>query len=188
LLDAIGGAACDVRDLGAGGRGQRVEDERAVLGFAHVDAIERQYVSVHIHSERAVRPLDGRNGAGVRVRDAAEREQALGAALKRAAELADEGADDLRAQRPVVAQEGAQAPGERADPVPHGHHRQDALLEVHGHIGHPSTAAGGAECSLLAAERDELRVPAAAAGEVQTARLQAPAEQVRLELAHDEFG
>jgi hypothetical protein len=44
LLDAFGGASGDVGDLGAGGRGQSVEDERAVLALTHVHAIQSQHV------------------------------------------------------------------------------------------------------------------------------------------------
>ena len=50
----------------------------------NVDAVDRQNMGMNIESERRISPLDRRDGPGVRVRDAAESEQALGAARRRA--------------------------------------------------------------------------------------------------------
>lgn len=109
LLDALGGAASDLGDLGAGRCRQRVEDELA-FGVTNVDAVEGEKMEVDVQSERTVRPLDRGDRAGVGVGDAAKVEIAFGAPAKRASELGDERAQHLRAEPPVVTEQGAQAP------------------------------------------------------------------------------
>jgi hypothetical protein len=98
-LDAFGGAASDVGNLGVRRCRQSMKDERAALGTANVDAIEREDVFMHIQPQGAVRPLDGSDGSGMRIRHAAQAEDRLASTLERAAELADEGAHDFGAQR-----------------------------------------------------------------------------------------
>jgi len=78
-----------------------VKDERAVFVFTYVDAIECKNAGVHIEPQGAVRPLDGKDNARVRIDDARESEDRLGAALERAAELADECARDFGAANAV---------------------------------------------------------------------------------------
>jgi hypothetical protein len=49
--DTFGSAACDVGHLGSGGLARLEELELAVF-VAHVDAVERECVQVHVESER----------------------------------------------------------------------------------------------------------------------------------------
>ena len=76
------------------------------------------------------------DGAGMRLRDALQAKQALGAPAERAHQLGDEGIDDLGAQGSVVAAQIAQPPGQGANPLAQRHLGQDALAQVHGGVGH----------------------------------------------------
>jgi hypothetical protein len=109
--EALGRAGGDVRDLGASRRGQRVELESSTRLVTDVHAVQGEHMKVHVQSERTVRPLYCRDGAGVRVRHSAERESCLRPATERARELPNERAHDLRAEPPIVAEERAKAPG-----------------------------------------------------------------------------
>jgi hypothetical protein len=90
LLDPVRGPPGDAGELLDGGRGERVEDQRASLRVAHVDAAPREHVSMHVEPERRVTSLDDADGAGQRVIDGVEAEERLRAALQRAAQLDDE--------------------------------------------------------------------------------------------------
>src|SRR5690606_31172680 len=94
----------------------------------------------------------------------------------------------LATQLLVVAEHGAHAPGEAADPVAHRHFGQHLLLQVHGRVAHPAAEACWAKSTAFAGEGHQLRVPAAAALELEAASLQKTASQVRVELLLDELG
>ncbi len=122
FLDAFGGAPSDVVDLGAAGCGQGVEDEWGVVAvvvtlalafaFLRVHAVQSENVEMDVEPQSRVRPLNRGDRARVRIGNAAKPELALGSVTHRAAELRDESGDDLGAQAPIVAEQGAQAPGQ----------------------------------------------------------------------------
>ncbi len=163
-----------------------LERSARVVVLMHVHAVEHERVEVDVEPEGAVRALYGHHRARVGDRHAAEAELTLRSPAQRAVHLSHERAHDLGAELAVVAEQGAQAPRQRADPVTDGHARQDALLQVDGGVRHPTTEARGAESPLLAAQRHQLGVPAFAANQMQTAPLQPPAAKVLLELLHHE--
>src|SRR5262245_26191406 len=72
----------------------------------------------------------------------------------------------------------ARSPGQGADPVPNGHPRQNALLEVSGHVRHASAGARRAKSSSFTAERHKLRVPTPLADQMQTALFEPTTTQV----------
>ena len=176
-----------LRDLLAGGLGQRAELELALL-VADVDAVESQRVVVHVEPQRTVGPLDEGDGTDEGVVDRAQAKRALGPPPQRAAERADERAQHVGAELAVVAERGAQAPGQRADPLADGDLGQDLVDEVGGDVGHAAPEAGGAEAATSTGERDHELVAAARARELDEAVLEEATAQVLVELTHDEGG
>src|SRR5690606_30614939 len=87
----------------------------------------------------------------------------------------------------VVAEQGAQSPGQRADPLAHHHFGEDALGEMEGAVRHATTQAAGAEAPPLAGKPYEALVPAARAREAQKAMLEHAAAQVLVERGGDEL-
>jgi hypothetical protein len=87
----------------------------------------------------------------------------------------------------VVAKESAKPPRKRADPMAHGNRRQDALLEVHGHVGHSPAETGGAKSATFTGQADDLRVAARTADQVKTALRKDSASQIVFELAQHEL-
>src|SRR5690606_13310208 len=92
----------------------------------------------------------------------------------------------LGAQLPVVAEQRAQAPRQRPDPVADGHGGQHALFEVHRRECHAPAHARGAESAAFTAEREKLAQAAAPADQVQAAVLETTAAKVGFEFADDE--
>jgi hypothetical protein len=72
------------------GLGQRNPARRAGAGISHVDAIERERVSMDVEPERRVDPLHERHRAGEQRRHARQAMLALGPVPVAAAELAAE--------------------------------------------------------------------------------------------------
>jgi hypothetical protein len=175
----------DLRHVLAAGRGQRVEDERA-LRVAHVDAVERQRVEVHVEAQRAVGALDECDGADEGVLHTAQAEMTLSAPAQRARERTDEGVEHVGAQAPVVREWVAQGPRQRAHPLANGHFGQDRVDEVRREVAHSAPETRRTEAAALAREGDKHLVAAAAAGELDTAVLEQAAAQVLLEVADHE--
>jgi hypothetical protein len=137
-----------------------------------------------------------------------ETEERPGASLVRATDKGDEGLEHLGAESLVVAQEHAQPPRQRADPLADRHLGDDLSGEMQRGVRHAAAEARRAESSALAAERDEPLEPewtestkwtesrevygakrreaAPLAPDAHAAVLQAAAAQVLLDLAHDE--
>jgi len=186
-----------LRDLLAGGLGQSVELELALL-IADVDAVEGQGMSVlmarmasHARGTFNRRALSARwtkVTAYSRVADGAQAESALGAPLQRAGERADERAQDVGAELAVVAEYGAQVPRKGAHPLADRDLGQDLVDEVGGDVGHAAPEAGGAEAATSTGERDHELVAAARARELHEAVLEEATAQVLVELTHDEGG
>jgi hypothetical protein len=80
-----------------------------------VDTIQGQLVAVDIQSHRGIDALHHRHGAGVSVLNAAETQSSLSAPLQGAYDLARKGSEDFGAQLSVIAEQGPQAPGKRAE-------------------------------------------------------------------------
>ena len=70
FVNASGGAARDVGDLGPGGSWEGMEPERSVYTFADVDAVQAEDVHMHVQPEGAVDAMHRRDGPSVRVPDA----------------------------------------------------------------------------------------------------------------------
>ena len=186
LLHAQRGPAGDVCHFVEGRGRQRVEDERPVRLFAHVHAVQREHVKVHVEPQGRVAALDDAHRSGVRRSKRLQAEAPLRSALERAAELQDERLDHLGADAPVVAEQDAQSPRQRAHPLPNGDLGDHLLHEVHRRVRHAPAEARGAETATLAAERDQPLEAAASASDAHAAVLEDPAAQVLLDLAHHE--
>jgi hypothetical protein len=137
-----------------------------------------------------------------------ETEERPGASLVRATDKGDEGLEHLGAESLVVAQEHAQPPRQRADPLADRHLGDDLSGEMQRGVRHAAAEARRAESSALAAERDEPLEPewtestkwtesrevygakrseaASLAPDAHAAMLEQAAAQVLLDLAHHE--
>src|SRR5439155_3876963 len=82
----------------------------------------------------------------------------------------------------------AQGEGERENPLPDGNLGQHAIDEMRRGVGHPATAAGGAEPAPLAGECYDPILPAVIAVHTGEAVCQHAALQKRAQLAFDEPG
>jgi hypothetical protein len=110
FLDAPGGAARDLRDLGARRCWERTERELAALVITNVDAVQGEHVGMDIQPQSGISTLNGRHASRLRIDNALEPERVLGTKPERTAELFDERADDFGAEFSVIAQQRAQAP------------------------------------------------------------------------------
>ena len=146
-----------------------MEDESTTRLVANVHAVQGEDMEMDVQSQSRVRTLHGKHAARVREGHGAEAERRFRSFLERAGELAGERLRDARGEHSVVAEQGAKAPGQRADPVPDGHGGEHALLEVHGHVGHSPAETGWTETTALAAQADDLRVAAGTAHQMKTA-------------------
>jgi hypothetical protein len=63
-------------------------------------------------------------------------------------------------------------PRQGHNPVPNRHGREHALLQMHRAVRHTAAEARRAKPAAFATQRDQLRVPAATAGQVKAAPLQ----------------
>ncbi len=93
-----------------------LERSALVVVLMHVHAVEHERVEVDDLPEGAVRALYGHHRARVGDRHAAEAELTLRSPAQRAVHLSHERAHDLGAELAVAAEQGAQAPRQRADP------------------------------------------------------------------------
>jgi len=99
---------------------------RALLGADARFLVVGAY-AVGVHG-RAVSSLHRGDGAGVGVGNSWEVENGFGSLAERTVELVREGTHDLRRGGTIIAEQGAQAPGQGANPVTHGYARQHVLL------------------------------------------------------------
>jgi hypothetical protein len=162
-------------------------EAKPALGIANVHPIEDQAVEMHVESQRGIRALNEGHRADLRVLDRAQAQLPLGPPSKRATHGADERREHVRAQPLVIAHRVAQAPRQRAHPLPHGDLGQDFVDEVGGEVGHAPAEAGGAEPAALARERHNPRMATAPTRKVSEAVLEQAAAQVGVELVDDKL-
>lgn len=129
-----------------------MERGRRTGALAYVDAVERERVKVYVEPQGRIEALHDGDRPRERVIDAREPELALGAPAERAAQLRDEGSEDVRAELAIVAEQVAEPPRQRADPLADGGLGQHRLHEVRREIIHPPAEARRAEASSLTAE------------------------------------
>ena len=94
---------------------------------------------------------------------------ASGAASQLGEQSAQEGAKHVARKAGVVGAAVAERVGQGQHPLADGDHRQHAVDEVGGGVGHAATAAGGAEAAALAREGDDPLVMASVAAHPQEA-------------------
>ena len=141
---------------------------------------------MHVEPEGGVAALDDADGAGERVVHGRQAEEGPRAALVGAAQLDDEGLEHLGAEPLVVAQEHAQPPRQRADPLADRHLGDDLSGEVQRGVRHAAAETRGAEASASAGKGDEVLEPTSLAANADAAVLEQTAAQVLLDLAHHE--
>jgi hypothetical protein len=129
-------------------------------------------VRVYVQTHRAVRSLNRAHRPRMGASDASQREKTFASSTQRQAEFFDEGADHLGAKNPVIPEQRPQSPWQRHDPMPNRHGREHALLQMHGAVRHAAAQARRAKPAAFATQSDQLRVPAATAGQVKAAPFQ----------------
>ena len=101
---------------------------------------------------------------------------------------AQEHGEDRAAEAGVEGQLVAQRPGQREDPLPHGHVGDHAIDQLGGEGAHAPAATGGAEAPALAREGHDRVVLTARAAQVEATVVEDAAAQVGAQLAGDEGG
>jgi hypothetical protein len=167
-----------------GGRASLDEAGRAI-SVATVHPVQDQAVQVDVQVGSRAKALDQRDGAALafvalepRVAQQMPLDHTLHHLPRRRDQLG------LRAQQ--HAQRDRQPKLTNSHPLPHRHVRDDMVHQVRCRLRHPPGPSRGAEAAPLAAERQQLVVPALAAAQAQEAVGQDAALEEGVELILDE--